>query len=567
MKKLLFILLLFTCCISYSCSGDDTGKEEKTETENLLISKFIVKTGETSIEAHIEQSTRKINAIVPVGTNLKAIQVEVSYTEGATLQPESGYSYNFTQPIIFKLTKGDQTISYEATVTTQPEMLSFDIPDYHIKGEIEGDKINIAFNYGTDLTKIIPQIKIADGCIVSPVSGKEVNLSSDFTYIVTNANGQSKSFTVKASLLPQEKVVRGVWVPDPTHTDVLSSFEKLQEFINLLDELNINTIFVATWVREQTLFKSQVLKENSNYSTIEEGWLLNGSNYNGPSGDVIKDLITQAHNKNIKVFFWFEYGFMRSGGANPSANHPILSVHPDWDGRNNQNLAANYNGTDYYLNSYDINVQEFLIQLMEEAIEKYPEVDGIQGDDRLPASPRNSGYNDKTKQAYKLDTGKDVPNDYSNNEWVKWRLKKLNDFCHTWSQRLRNKKENIIIASSPNPYPWCENNLMQDWPSWIKNNDIDLLSVQCYRETSAAYRSTLDETLEYVRQNTQGNILNPGIYLRNTSEWESIFVEQMQYNRACQTNGETFFFNEGLKRDVNKRVIKSFYTGKAIFPL
>ena len=28
MKKLLFILLLFTCCISYSCSGDDTGKED-----------------------------------------------------------------------------------------------------------------------------------------------------------------------------------------------------------------------------------------------------------------------------------------------------------------------------------------------------------------------------------------------------------------------------------------------------------------------------------------------------------------------------------------------------------
>lgn len=564
MKNILLLIPLI-CCLCCSCSGDDTEKEI-IQTEKLMISKFLVRVGDTDIEADINQSSRKINATVPIGTNIKALQVKVTYTEGAVLQPESNYSYNFSQPVTFKLTKGDLTISYEVIISTQPEILSFDVPAYHIKGEINGDKINVTFNYGTDLAKIIPQIKIADGCTITPASGKEVDLSTTVTYIVSNANGFSKSFTVNATLLPQEQAVRGVWVPDPTHTDVLNSFEKLQDFINLLDELNINTIFVAAWVREQTLFKSHVLKENTNYSTIEEGWLLNGSNYNGPSGDVIKDLITEAHKKSIKVFFWFEYGFMRSGGQNPPANHPILSVHPDWDGRNNQNLPANYNGTDYYLNSYDTDVQEFLIRLMEEAVEKYPDVDGIQGDDRLPASPRNSGYNDVTKQAYKSETGKDVPNDYSNIEWVQWRLSKLNEFCHKWSQRLRNKKRNLIIASSPNPYPWCVNNLMQDWPSWLKNNDIDLLSVQCYRETSEAYRATLNETLQYVNQNTSNNILNPGIYLRNTSEWESIFVNQMQYNRDCKTNGETFFFNEGLKRDVNKKVIKSFYTGKALFP-
>lgn len=564
MKNILLLIPLI-CCLCCSCSGDDTEKEI-IQTETLMISKFLVRVGDTDIEADINQSSRKINATVPIGTNIKALQVKVTYTEGAVLQPESNYSYNFTQPVTFKLTKGDLTISYEVIISTQPEILSFDVPAYHIKGEINGDKINVTFNYGTDLAKIIPQIKIADGCTITPASGKEVDLTTTVTYIVSNANGFSKSFTVNATLLPQEQVVRGVWVPDPTHTDVLNSFEKLQDFVNLLDELNINTIFVAAWVREQTLFKSHVLKENTNYSTIEEGWLLNGSNYNGPSGDVIKDLITEAHKKSIKVFFWFEYGFMRSGGQNPPANHPILSVHPDWDGRNNQNLPANYNGTDYYLNSYDTDVQEFLIRLMEEAVEKYPDVDGIQGDDRLPASPRNSGYNDVTKQAYKSETGKDVPNDYSNIEWVQWRLSKLNEFCHKWSQRLRNKKRNLIIASSPNPYPWCVNNLMQDWPSWLKNNDIDLLSVQCYRETSEAYRATLNETLQYVNQNTSNNILNPGIYLRNTSEWESVFVNQMQYNRDCKTNGETFFFNEGLKRDVNKKVIKSFYTGKALFP-
>ena len=107
---------------------------------------------------------------------------------------------------------------------------------------------------------------------------------------------------------------------------------------------------------------------------------------------------------------------------------------------------------------------------------------------------------------------------------------------------------------------------MQDWPNWIKDGFVDFLSVQCYRDNKDSYRYTVNEVKKYVEQNTDKNILNPGIYLRTGNNWEELFKSQMMINRELGTNGEAFFYNEGLKNEVTQKVIKSFYTGKAIFP-
>ena len=41
--------------------------------------------------------------------------------------------------------------------------------------------------------------------------------------------------------------VRGVWVPDPQYTDVLKSYNNVQQFVAMLDSLNFNSIFVVSY--------------------------------------------------------------------------------------------------------------------------------------------------------------------------------------------------------------------------------------------------------------------------------------------------------------------------------
>jgi len=110
-------------------------------------------------------------------------------------------------------------------------------------------------------------------------------------------------------------------------------------------------------------------------------------------------------------------------------NNPILAKHPDWLGVGNDGMPANYNNQDYYFNSFSPKVQKYLLDLIVESIRKYPDVDGIQGDDRLPASCINSGYDKQTVKRYKkAHNGQSPPQDFKDSAWVRWRLDILNNF-------------------------------------------------------------------------------------------------------------------------------------------
>ncbi|MDR0542225.1 MAG: family 10 glycosylhydrolase [Dysgonamonadaceae bacterium] len=365
----------------------------------------------------------------------------------------------------------------------------------------------------------------------------------------------------------QATPVRAVWIPDPSHTSCMHTYHNLLNLVDLLDELRINTLFLCSWARTQTIYKSQALTSHSTYNTPDEGYLFKDylAAYNtpttSPTGDPVKDLIREAHRKNIKVIFWFEYGFMASNGVTP-ASHPLLAENPGWMSKNAAGNQANYNGTDYYLNAYHPSVQEFMLKLIEESIALYPEIDGIQGDDRMPAMPRNSGYDDYTVNRYKAEHGGMSPStDFNNAEWVGWRLDILNAFAKAFYVKVKSQKPDALVCFSPNPYPWCEDNLMQEWPQWIESGLVDLLSVQCYRNTIEAYQSTLQAAQSYVKAKTLKNLLNPGIILKNghTITSPDLLRAQLKANQEIHTNGEAFFFVDGLYDPQVQEVLKSFY--------
>ena len=90
----------------------------------------------------------------------------------------------------------------------------------------------------------------------------------------------------------------------------------------------------------------------------------------------------------MEVIPWFEYGFASVYG-DASGGH-IINANPHWATRDAQGRIATMasNGRSaspfYWMNAIHPEVQEFMIDLMMEVVENY-DIDGIQGDDRLPA--------------------------------------------------------------------------------------------------------------------------------------------------------------------------------------
>ena len=370
--------------------------------------------------------------------------------------------------------------------------------------------------------------------------------------------------------------VRGVWVPDPQYTDVLKSYKNVGSFVSLLDSLNFNAIFVVSYALNKTLYPSKVLLKNSNYKLIDSTCLLSPfmKTYNyplkSPTGDPVSDLITEAHKRNIKVFFWFEFGFMADIKLATVLNNPILAKHPDWLGIGNVSKPANYNSHDYYFNSFSPKVQQFLLDLITESIQKYPDVDGIQGDDRLPASCINSGYDKVTVKRYKKEhNGMMPPTDFKDEAWVRWRLDILNKFGKKVYQKVKATQPNVMVSFAPNPYPWCKDNLMQEWPQWVSSGICDLLAVQCYRRDSLAFANTVKEAQTHIAPPAgRKQLFAPGVLLMvsgEISEAEQV-KKQIEANRKLNTDGEIFFYNEGLKKAEIRAIFKELYTDKAKFP-
>ncbi|MFZ4583100.1 MAG: glycoside hydrolase family 10 protein [Paludibacter sp.] len=370
--------------------------------------------------------------------------------------------------------------------------------------------------------------------------------------------------------------VRGVWVPDPQYTDVLKSYKNVVDFVTMLDTLNFNSVFVVSYALNKTLYPSKVLLKNTNYTHIDSTCLLTPfmKTYNqplkSPTGDPVRDLIIEAHKRNIKVFFWFEFGFMADIKLAKPQNNPILAKHPDWLGIGNDGKPVNYNNQDYYFNSFNPKVQKYLIDLIAESIRKYPDTDGIQGDDRLPASCINSGYDKLTVKRYqKAHKGQTPPQNFKDSAWMRWRLDILNNFGKTLYKKVKATQPNVMVSFAPNPYPWCKDNLMQEWPQWVSSGICDLLAVQCYRRDSLAYANTVKTAQASIRiPEAEKMNFAPGVLLMvsgQISDAEQV-KKQLLANRKLNTNGEILFYNEGLRSPEVRKIIIEVYTKKVLFP-
>lgn len=382
-------------------------------------------------------------------------------------------------------------------------------------------------------------------------------------------------FSVLCTLTAKaQDAIRGVWVPAPRHTNVLHRYENIENFVGLLDSLNFNAIFLVSYAESKTIYPSRIIQQYTKAKDLGSTNLLHpyAEPYNqsgrSSSNDPVADLIKLAHQRHMKVFFWYEYGFMGDTKAITSEN-PLLARNPDWLGIRQDGSPAAYNH-DHYFNAYDPKIQRYLIELIKEGLKRYPEVDGIQGDDRMPAMPRNSGYDKVTVARYKKEhDGKQPPQDFNDEAWVNWRLKILNAFGKTLYDEAHRVKKDIMVSFAPNPYPWSKENLMQDWPAWIREGSCDLLAVQCYRYSAEAYKNTVATALSYVRRERAGQAFAPGIILMEGGKIKmtpELLKQQININRELGINGEIFFYNDALKDPAIKKVFTEIYPKKANFP-
>ncbi|NWJ49549.1 MAG: family 10 glycosylhydrolase [Bacteroidetes bacterium] len=329
--------------------------------------------------------------------------------------------------------------------------------------------------------------------------------------------------------------IKGVWLTNVA-SEVLNSRKNIKEAVEVCKQSGINTIFVVTWNRSRTLYPSNVMNKEFGIPIMEK--------YQGR--DPLKEVIEEAHTKGIKVYAWFEFGFSCSYKENGGI---IIQKHPDWAAINKEGKLVSKNDFEW-MNAFDPHVQDFMMSIITEVVKKY-NIDGIQGDDRLPALPSEAGYDKYTVSQYKIEHHDSLPPlDNKDAKWLTWRANRLNKFMERIHYEVTTLKPSLIISMAPSIFPWSKQEYLQDWPTWVKNDWVDFICPQVYRYDFDKYKVLMNETMEQIPLAKRDKVF-PGILLQVDDYNPSVtFLSQMiEQNRKLGVKGEVFFFYEGLKKN------------------
>jgi uncharacterized lipoprotein YddW (UPF0748 family) len=360
--------------------------------------------------------------------------------------------------------------------------------------------------------------------------------------------------------------VRGVWITNVA-SNVLYNKDEIARAMDYLAANGINVVFPVVWNKSETQYRSQIMKDRFGIE-IERTFETQGR-------DPLAELIVEAHRNGMEVIPWFEYGFAAAFG-DPSGGR-LVQANPHWASRDIDGNIAERNGF-YWLNGLHPEVQDFMNSLIHEVIDNY-DVDGIQGDDRLPAFSSTGGYDDFTRALYASEhNGAQPPIFPTTNSWLLWRADKLTNYLGRLYRSVKDKDENLIVSMSPSVYNFSLVNYLQDSPRWLDSSYVDMIHHQMYRYDVSAYLQTLQaavgpnpgSTGGYVRPN-QRHKLSPGIIVRAGNQFvtPAQVRQKIAYNRQYGINGEVFFFYEGMGAANNylaDTLRTYFYDKPAILP-
>lgn len=571
MKKYLnyskFWLLAGLVALASITACDEEVPKEEPSGENLILD-FKLEGIDITTGVQIDHDAGTIKDSLPVGTDLKSLVPIIEISEKATVSPVSGEAKDFSSPVVYVVTaeNGANKI-YTVTLAVKEEIIiveqsndndvrEFFFSEIFIRGKIDGQKISGSVPSGTDITQLKVSLDIHEKATVSPAVDEPQDFTSPITYTVTAENGDTQTYTVSVTEQPQDVGVRGVWLTN-VDSNVLNSKQKIEEAVALCDELNINTIFVVTWNKALTTYPSDVAAAitGKKIDPLYEG------------RDPLRELIDAAHTRDIKVMAWFEYGFAAYNGS-PG---PILDNTPDyWKARDVNGNVVVKNGF-YWMNAFHPEVQQFMIDLFTEVVQNYPDIDGVQGDDRLPATPSEAGYDDYTVSLYKADhDGQEPPATAKNTAWLRWRADILNDFGKALYDSVKAIDPNMIVAHSPSPMSFGYDEYLQDYTTWVKEGYSDIVSPQLYRRENQGlniYKGLLAS--QYNMLDPEGQkIFYPGLllFLGGYLPSQQFIADMVQANREIGVQGEVYFFFTGFQDPDVQEVMKAMYPTKAIYP-
>ncbi len=338
----------------------------------------------------------------------------------------------------------------------------------------------------------------------------------------------------------EQSELRAVWLTN-VDSNVLSSDQNITEAMDYLASIGVNVVFPVVYNKGYTLYPSTIMDGLFNAPVLP------GSPFVGR--DFLDRLVIEAHRNGIEVIPWFEFGFSTSYSLN--GGH-IIAKFPAWALKNSSGNLVVKNGFDW-MSGINPDAQAFMMSLMMEVLDRY-NVEGVQGDDRLPAMPVEGGYDSVTSRIYRTEhAGQSPPADQFNAAWMKWRADKLTEYLSRLRDSVKVRGDHVILSVAPTPYYWGYREYLQDSKTWAQRGLVDNLIPQLYQYNITDFNYALNTTWNDVGQYSpaafaSGILAKVGTYVVDTL----LLGQMLTSTRTKGVKGECLFFYEALRANTNR---------------
>jgi uncharacterized lipoprotein YddW (UPF0748 family) len=348
---------------------------------------------------------------------------------------------------------------------------------------------------------------------------------------------------------------RGIWVSVFSDRKVLYSKDAVKDLVGFCRKTGISEIYLQVFQSGRAYYDSKLAGRAAYEKMLQ-----------GAGADPVDLLIEEAHAAELRVYAWMN---MLSVGGNTKA--PVVSLLGESAltrdqharlpmGNGDNDLDAYYmRENQVFLDPGDYRVREYLMGIVAELAERYPELDGIHLDYArypyglpfVPGSRFNKygltyGYSEKNIAAFTKATGLDpvhLHSDHEYLEWDSWKRQRVTLLVENLRTLLKQKRPLWKLSAAVLPvWDRAYNSAFQDWPAWLDDGIVDYVVLMNY---------TLDERqFEYccrsgVALKSRGKVY-AGIGAFLMDEVPAQIRRQDALARQAGCDGVVFFSYNGL---------------------
>ncbi|WP_051965121.1 family 10 glycosylhydrolase [Deinococcus misasensis] len=331
--------------------------------------------------------------------------------------------------------------------------------------------------------------------------------------------------------------LRGLWVD--AFGPGFKTEAEIQKLVQDARTMGLNTLFA------QVVRRADCYCLKSTFPVTEDPEVPQGF-------DPLAVLIREAHKANLQVHAWVIIHGMTSSEVTPPKNpaHPINAHGLDefadtWLTFNNAGEA--FTGRDYYFDLAHPGVVKFFADGLRSLAQNY-DLDGIMLDrirypDPVKVSAPIWGYNPYSLSRYFKETGATQVPEPQDVAWTRWRRDQVSLLVKNLYLQVKTVKPRVWFSAStitygPAPKTSAEfkttrtyNEVLQDWPLWLKDGYLELNVMMNYkRQNKAPQDQWYAGWVDFARQQAGVNASGIAWYL-NT------FADIQAQTRKAQSAG------------------------------